>query len=68
MHTHTGLPGDSSRNNDNISTSQDLLQAFVRGKVPDDLCGCRDVRQISRHTGSVYDIVQPQLWKRFSLE
>lgn len=61
--TYSRLPGDTSWDNNNICARQHLLQAVIWGKVADDLCWGRDVGQICRDSGSVDDIVQPQLYQ-----
>jgi hypothetical protein len=52
---------DSSRNDNNISASQCILQTIVFGKVTGDFSDGRDVRQIRSDAGGVDDIVESKL-------
>ena len=61
MTTYARFPGDTRWDNDNISTSQSLLQAVIGREVTLDLCGGCDVGEICSDTWGVDDIVKAQL-------
>ena len=44
--TYSGLPWDTSRDDDEVSSSQSLLQAIIRRKIAFDFSRGRDVREI----------------------
>ena len=59
--THSGLSWHTSGDNDNISTSQGLLETIIRGEVSLDLCGGGDVGQVRSDTRGVDDIEETEL-------
>lgn len=59
--THSGLSWHTSRDNDNISASQSLLETIIRGEVSLDLCGRGDVGQVRSDTRGVDDIEEAEL-------
>ena len=55
---HSGLPRNTSSNDNNVRTSKSLPQASILGKVAADLGFGVDVHQICRDTWNVHDIVK----------
>ena len=59
--THSGLPGDTSGDDNDVSTSESLLETVIGREVAHDLCGRGDVREIGSNSGGVDDIVERKL-------
>jgi len=58
---HTGFPWYTSRDHNNVGTSEDLLEPIVRGQIPFDFGGCSDMRQIGGNARGINDIEQAKL-------
>lgn len=65
--TYARLARNTGGDNDNFRTLKSFLQAIVGWQSSSDFGRCRDVRQISRDTGGVDDIKQPELQYRSDL-
>lgn len=61
MGTHPGLPGDTSGNDNDVSTSKSLLETIVRREEACDLGRGGDVGKIGSDTRCVDDIIEAQL-------
>lgn len=58
---HARLPGNTSRDDNNIGASKSVLQAVILGQVTGDFSDGGDVREIGSDTGGVDDIVESKL-------
>lgn len=68
MHsTHPRLPGNASRNDDNIGTLQGLCEAVISRQIALNLSGSSDVREIGSDTGGVDNIEKTELHPKISL-
>ena len=61
MRTYSWLPRDTSGYDDDICTLQSLCKTIVRRKVTLNSSRRCNVRQVSRNSRCVDDIVQPKL-------
>lgn len=59
--TDTRLPGNTSGDHDNVSTSQCLLQTIVSRQVTLDFSRGRDVRKICSNSRGVDNIIEAEL-------
>jgi hypothetical protein len=59
--TYTRLTGHTGRDDDDLSTLKSLLQTIIGWEVACDLCGSRDMREISCNSGGVHNIVESEL-------
>ncbi len=59
--TYSRFPWYTSRNDDDISASQSLLQAVIRGQVSLNFGRGGDMRKVGSDTGGVDNIEKPKL-------